>query len=56
MTRIVEALPDEHEIDELTNPKGSQAATNLQQRRAVKRRLDDYFEQMQLRKALGLDD
>ncbi|MBT1444153.1 hypothetical protein KJI95_06390 [Shewanella sp. JM162201] len=56
MARIVEVLPQDSEIEELTSPKNAQAASALKHRREVKRRLDDYLERAELRKALGVDE
>ncbi|AZQ09156.1 MULTISPECIES: hypothetical protein [Shewanella] len=56
MARIIEVLPQDSEIEELTSPKNAQAAKALKHRREVKRRLDDYLERAELRRALGVDD
>ncbi|ABM01367.1 hypothetical protein SHAM105786_16445 [Shewanella amazonensis] len=56
MARIVEILPQDSEMEELTSPKNAQAAKALKRRQEVKRRLDDYLERAELKKALGLDD
>lgn len=55
MTKIIETLPDDNEIEELTNPKNMQAAKKMEQKRTIKRKLDDFIEQMELNKALGTD-
>ncbi|MDF0534727.1 hypothetical protein KDN34_02055 [Shewanella yunxiaonensis] len=56
MAHIVDVVPDDAEIEAMTVPKNRQAERVLKHRREVKRRLEDYLERMQLRKALGLDD
>ncbi|GGZ09585.1 MULTISPECIES: PA3496 family putative envelope integrity protein [Shewanella] len=56
MTHIVDLVPDDAEIEAMTTPKNRQAEHALKHRREVKRRLEDYLERLQLRKALGLDD
>lgn len=56
MARIFEVLPQDSELEELTSPKNAKAAKALKHRREVKRRLDDYLERAELRKALGLDE
>lgn len=56
MTQIVDTFTDELEIDFISTQAVSQSEQNLQHKREVKRRLDEYFEQMQLNRALGLDD
>ncbi|WP_372873060.1 hypothetical protein [Shewanella sp.] len=56
MARIIEVLPQDSEIEELTSPKNAQAANAMKHRREVKRRLDDYLERAELRKALGLEN
>lgn len=56
MARINEHVPDETEIDAMVTPKNMKAAENLKHRRQIKRRLEDYLESAQLRKAIGDDD
>ncbi|MCL1142290.1 PA3496 family putative envelope integrity protein [Shewanella gaetbuli] len=56
MANINERVPDDTEIDAMTSPRNAKSAENLRHKRQVKRRLDDYLEQAQLRKAIGDDD
>ncbi|QSX36778.1 hypothetical protein [Shewanella sedimentimangrovi] len=56
MAHIVEVVPNDTEIEELTSPRNAQAAKALKHKREVKRRLEDYLERAELRKALGVDE
>jgi hypothetical protein len=56
MANITERVPDDTEIEAMTSPRNSKSGENLQHKRQVKRRLEDYLEQAQLRKAIGDDD
>ncbi|MGI2260419.1 PA3496 family putative envelope integrity protein [Shewanella sp. GXUN23E] len=57
MPKIVDtSVEDDLEMDDVSQPQNPQAAKSMEQKRQLKRRLDDYFEQRELRRALGLDD
>ena len=57
MPKIVDtSVEDDLEMDDMSQPQNPQAAQSMEQKRRLKRRLDDYFEQRELRRALGLDD
>jgi hypothetical protein len=56
MAHIVELVPNDAEIEAMTTPKNRQAEKALQHKRQVKRRLEDYLERLELRRAMGLDD
>ena len=57
MPQIVDTVAgDDLEMDDMSQPSNPQAAKSMEQKRKLKRRLDDYFEQRELRRALGLDD
>ncbi|WP_226413119.1 PA3496 family putative envelope integrity protein [Shewanella sp. HL-SH8] len=56
MANITERVPDDTEIEAMTSPRSAKGAENLQHKRQVKRRLEDFLEQAQLRKAIGDDD
>ena len=56
MAHIIEVVPNDTEIDAMTTPRNSKAAEAMQHRREVKRRLEDYLEKAELRRALGEDD
>ncbi|MCF1427864.1 MAG: hypothetical protein LPH21_15765 [Shewanella sp.] len=57
MPKIVDiSVQDDLEMDDMSQPQNPQAAQFMEQKRRLKRRLDDYFEQRELRRALGLDD
>ncbi|ABE53947.1 conserved hypothetical protein [Shewanella denitrificans OS217] len=56
MANLTERVPDDTEIEAMTTPRNSKSAESIQHRREVKRRLEDYLERAQLRKAIGDDD
>ena len=56
MANLTDRVPDDTEIDAMTSPRGSKSAESLQHKRQIKRRLEDFLEQAQLRKAIGYDD
>lgn len=56
MAHIIEVVPNDTEIEAMTTPRNSKAAEAMQHRREVKRRLEDYLEKAELRRALGEDD
>lgn len=56
MANLSERVPDDTEIEAMTSPRNPKSAENLRHKRQVKRRLEDYLEQAQLRKAIGDDD
>ncbi|MBB1268208.1 PA3496 family putative envelope integrity protein [Shewanella sp. SR44-3] len=56
MANLTERVPDDTEIEAMTTPRNSKSAESIQHRREVKRRLEDYLERIQLRKAIGDDD
>ena len=56
MANLTDRVPDDTEIESIVSPRNPKAAENLQHKRQVKRRLEDYLEQAQLRKAIGDDD
>ena len=56
MANLTDRVPDDTEIDAITAPRNVKSAENLQHKRQIKRRLEDFLEQAQLRKAIGDDD
>ncbi|MCE9685870.1 MULTISPECIES: PA3496 family putative envelope integrity protein [Shewanella] len=56
MAHITEVVPDEMELEAMVSPRNRKAAEVMQHKRAVKRRLEDYLERAELRRALGEDD
>lgn len=56
MANITERVPNDTEIDAMTTPRNVKLAETLQHKRQIKRRLEDFLEQAQLRKAIGDDD
>ena len=56
MAHIIEVVPNDTEIEAMTTPRNSKSAENMQHKREVKRRLEDYLERAELRRALGEDD
>lgn len=56
MAHITEVVPNDTELEAMTTPRNSKAAENLQHKREVKKRLEDYLERAELRRALGDDD
>jgi hypothetical protein len=56
MANLTDRVPDDTEIDSMVAPTNSKSAESLQHRREVRRRLEDYLEKAQLRKAIGDDD
>ncbi|MBB1437517.1 hypothetical protein H5202_02295 [Shewanella sp. SG41-4] len=56
MANLSERVPDDTEMDAMITPRNVKSAETLQHRRQVKRRLEDFLEQAQLRKAIGDDD
>ncbi|PTA51455.1 hypothetical protein C9I43_13630 [Shewanella morhuae] len=56
MAHITEVVPNDTELEAMTNPKNSKAVETMQHRREVKRRLEDYLERAELKRALGDDD
>ncbi|MCL1084077.1 MAG: hypothetical protein V7771_14915 [Shewanella psychromarinicola] len=56
MANLTERVPDDTEMDAMTTPRNVKSAEALQHKRQVKRRLEDFLEQAQLRKAIGDDD
>ncbi|MCE9679826.1 hypothetical protein LZP69_11700 [Shewanella sp. AS1] len=55
MTQILDVIPNDAEIDAISSPTNVKAADELQQRRKVKKRLDDLLEAAALRRAMGDD-
>jgi hypothetical protein len=56
MAHINEVVPDDTELEAMTTPRNSKSAESLQHRREIRRRLEDYLERAELRRALGEDD
>lgn len=56
MANLTDRVPDDTEIDSMVAPTNSKSAESLQHRREVRRRLEDYLEKAQLRKAIGDND
>ncbi|MBR9728548.1 PA3496 family putative envelope integrity protein [Shewanella intestini] len=56
MAQLINAIPNDAEINAMTQPKNPQAAEELQHRKCVKKRLDEYLEAQQLKRAMGDDD
>ncbi|WP_167496055.1 MULTISPECIES: PA3496 family putative envelope integrity protein [Shewanella] len=56
MANLTDRVPDDTEIDAMTAPRNVKSAETLLHKRQVKRRLEDFLEQAQLRKAIGDDD
>jgi hypothetical protein len=56
MANLTDRVPDDTEIDSMVAPTNSKSSESLQHRREVRRRLEDYLEKAQLRKAIGDDD
>ncbi|MEZ9370093.1 hypothetical protein [Shewanella sp. 10N.286.52.B9] len=56
MANITETIPNDTEIEAMVSPKNQRSAEIIEHKRQVKRRLDDYLEQAELRKSLGEDD
>lgn len=56
MANLTDRVPDDTEIESMVTPKNAKSAESLQHRREVRRRLEDYLEKAQLRKAIGDDD
>ncbi|MFS1424259.1 PA3496 family putative envelope integrity protein [Shewanella sp. 10N.286.48.B5] len=56
MANITETIPNDTEIEAMVSPKNQRSAEIIERKRQVKRRLDDYLEQAELRKSLGEDD
>ncbi|ARD20982.1 MULTISPECIES: hypothetical protein [Shewanella] len=55
MANITESIPNDTEIDAMVSPRNKRSAEIIERKRQVKRRLDDYLEQAELRKSLGDD-
>lgn len=56
MAHITEVVPNDTELEAMTTPRNSKAAEAMQHRREVKKRLEDYLERAELKRALGDDD
>jgi hypothetical protein len=56
MANFTDRVPDDTEIDAMTTPRNVKSAESLQHRRQIKRRLEDFLERAQLRKAIGDED
>ncbi|ARD21251.1 MULTISPECIES: PA3496 family putative envelope integrity protein [Shewanella] len=56
MAEIIEFVPSNTEIDGFEKPSNPKAKEDIQHRREVKRRLEDYLEAQQLKRAMGEDD
>ncbi|MCC4834205.1 hypothetical protein Q4601_10305 [Shewanella sp. 1_MG-2023] len=54
MANITETIPNDTEIEAMVTPRNKRSAEIIERKRQVKRRLDDYLEQAELRK--NLDD
>ncbi|WP_159105277.1 PA3496 family putative envelope integrity protein [Shewanella marina] len=55
MSRIIETANNDIEIETMTSSKSRPSEQALRNKREVKRRLDDYFEQKQLKQLMGDD-
>ncbi|WP_119967695.1 hypothetical protein [Shewanella japonica] len=55
MANITESIPNDTEIDAMVSPRNKRSAEIIERKRQVKRRLDDYLEQAELRKSLSDD-
>ncbi|MGL5668583.1 MAG: PA3496 family putative envelope integrity protein, partial [Shewanella sp.] len=53
MAHITEVVPNDTEIEAMTTPRNSKAAEAMQHKREIKKRLEDYLERAELRRALG---
>jgi hypothetical protein len=56
MANFTDRVPDDTEIEAMTTPRNVKSAESLQHRRQIKRRLEDFLERAQLRKAIGDED
>jgi len=56
MANLTDRVPNDTEIDTMTTPRNAKSTEALLHKRQVKRRLEDFLEQAQLRKAIGDDD
>ncbi|MGL5048142.1 MAG: PA3496 family putative envelope integrity protein [Shewanella sp.] len=56
MAHIIEVVPNDAELEAMTTPRNSKAAEVMQHRREIKKRLEDYLERAELKRALGDDD
>ncbi|MCK7630748.1 hypothetical protein MZ018_02490 [Shewanella sp. JNE10-2] len=56
MAHIIEVVPNDTEIEAMTTPRNSKAAEAMQYKREIKKRLEDYLERAELRRALGDDE
>ncbi|WP_168926931.1 PA3496 family putative envelope integrity protein [Shewanella donghaensis] len=56
MANITETIPNDTEIDAMVSPKNRRSAEIIERKRQVKRRLDEYLEQAELRRSIGDDD
>ncbi|WP_153916621.1 hypothetical protein [Shewanella sp. TC10] len=54
MANITENIPNDTEIEAIVTPKNKRSAEIIERKKQVKRRLDDYLEQAELRR--NLDD
>ncbi|MCC4833153.1 hypothetical protein Q4601_16075 [Shewanella sp. 1_MG-2023] len=56
MAEIIDLVPNNTEIDGFDKPSTPKAKEDMLHRREVKRRLEDYLEAQQLKRAMGGDD
>ncbi|MCK8045848.1 MULTISPECIES: PA3496 family putative envelope integrity protein [Shewanella] len=56
MAQTFELVPNDAEMEAYTTPKDQQSADELARKKAVKKRLEDYLEQAQLKRDLSEDD
>lgn len=53
MANITETIPNDTEIDAMVSPRNSRSAEIIERKRHVKRRLDEYLAQAELRRSIG---
>ncbi|MDR8522184.1 PA3496 family putative envelope integrity protein [Shewanella fidelis] len=56
MAQTFELVPNDAELEAYTSPKDQQTAEELARKKAVKKRLEDYLEQAQLKRDLSDDE
>ncbi|MCL1065771.1 hypothetical protein L2735_02980 [Shewanella olleyana] len=56
MAEIIDLVITDAEVEAFEKPSNQKAKEDIQHRREVKRRLEDYLEAQQLKRAMGGDD
>ncbi|WP_394130239.1 PA3496 family putative envelope integrity protein [Shewanella maritima] len=56
MANLADRVPNDAEIDAMATPRNQKAAKALEHKREVRRKIDDYLADVQLRKDIGEDD